>query len=333
MAGRIQIVIVNYRTADLAVDCLRSIAEQIAQIPGLRAIVVDNASGDGSVEKLAGAIDRERWSSWTSVLPLGRNGGFSFGNNAGIREALRSTCTVDYVMLLNPDTVVRDRAIHALIEFMDTHLPVGIAGSGLENAGGGAECSAHNAFTPLGELESGARSGILSRALHRYAVTPPIQDVAHECDWVSGASLIVRREVFEEIGLLDEGYFLYFEEADFCLRARKAGWKIWFVPESRVVHLEGASTGIQNIVRRRPRYWYDSRRRYFVKHFGVFGLVLADALWAMGRTSLALRRMLQLGSGGSEQDPQWFAFDLLWGDFRSFFTRKVLGMSREDACL
>lgn len=318
MAESVWIVIVNYRTADLAVDCLHSIAAQIAEFPKLHTVVVDNASGDGSVEKLMGVIDREGWQGWASVISSDRNGGFAFGNNAGIREALRSACRADYVMLLNPDTIVRGGAIRALVHFMDAHQRVGIAGSRLENAEGGAECSAHNAFSPLGELESGARLGILSRALHRYAVSPPMREAAHECDWISGASLIVRREVFEQIGLLDEGYFLYFEEADFCLRARKAGWKIWFVPESRVVHLEGASTGIRNIVRRRPRYWYDSRRRYFVKHFGMFGLMLADALWVAGRTSLALRRLLRLGSGGKKQDPTWFAFDLLWGDLRSF---------------
>jgi GT2 family glycosyltransferase len=178
----------------------------------------------------------------------------------------------------------------------------------------------------LGELESGAHLGILSRALIRYMVTPPMQVTVHECDWVSGASLMVRREVFEQIGLLDEGYFLYFEEADFCSRARKAGWQVWFVPESRVVHLEGAATGIQQTARRRPPYWYNSRRRYFIKHFGVTGLILADALWMVGRTSLVLRRLLRLGSGGDGLgDPKWFAFDLLWGDLRFLFSGKSGG--------
>jgi len=178
----------------------------------------------------------------------------------------------------------------------------------------------------LGELESGAHLGILSRAMIRYMVTPPMQETAHECDWVSGASMMVRREVFEQIGLLDEGYFLYFEEADFCLRARKAGWQIWFVPESRVVHLEGAATGIQQTTRRRPAYWYNSRRRYFIKHLGVTGLILADALWTVGRTSLVLRRLFRLGSGGDGLgDPKWFAFDLLWGDLRSLFSGKSGG--------
>lgn len=330
VAGCIWIVIVNYGTADLAVDSLHSIAAQIAEVPDLRTVVVDNDSGDGSVEKLRGVITQEGWGGWAFVLPLDCNGGFAFGNNAGIRESLRSTRHVNYVMLLNPDTIVRSGAIRALVDFMDSHQRVGIAGSLLENAEGAAECSAHNAPSPLGELASGARLGMLSRVLHRYVVTPPMRDAAHECDWVSGASLIIRRNVFDAIGMLDEGYFLYFEEADFCLRARNAGWKIWFVPESRVVHLEGASTGIRNIVRRRPQYWYDSRRRYFVKHFGVFGLILADALWVVGSTSLMLRRMLRLGYGGTKQDPKWFAFDLLWGDFQSIFTGKILEISRKD---
>lgn len=329
MTGGIWVVIVNYRTADLAIDCLHSIAGQISELPELHAVVVDNASGDGSVEKLEKTIDRENWHGWASVLSQNRNGGFASGNNAGIRKALRSTSHVDYVMLLNPDTIVHMGAIRALFDRMKSHKHIGIAGSLLENANGTVDCSAHNAHSPLGELVSGARLGILSRMLQRYAVSQPMRETAHECDWVSGASLIVRREVFEEIGLLDEGYFLYFEEADFCLRTQNAGWKIWFVPESRVVHLEGASTGIQNVKRRRPQYWYDSRRRYFVKHFGVFGLILADLLWVAGRTFLALRRVLRLDSGGNEQDPKWFVFDLLWGDLRSFFTGRVFKISHK----
>lgn len=329
MAGHAWIVIVNYRTADLAIDCLRSIAEEIPRLPNFHTVVVDNASGDGSVERLRRAIDREGWQGWASILPLDRNGGFAFGNNAGIAEALRAARRVDYVMLLNPDTIVRGGSIRTLVDFMDTHRHVGIAGSRIENEHGASECSAHTAPSPLGELESGARLGILTRLLRRYAVSPPIQEAAHECDWVSGASLIIRREVAEQIGKLDERYFLYFEEVDFCLRAKKAGWKIWFVPESRVVHFEGASTGIRDVMRRRPQYWYDSRRRYFVKHFGVLGLLLADVLWAVGRASLALRRTLGLGSGGKGQDPKWFSLDLLWGDLRSLFKREIWETGRK----
>lgn len=263
------------------------------------------------------------------MLPLERNGGFAFGNNAGIRTALSAPGRIDYVMLLNPDTVCDGGAIRALVEFMDSHPQAGIAGSRLEDPAGGIQCSAHNAPSPLGELESTAGLGLLSRALRRHAVSPPMRQAAHECHWVSGASLMVRREVFEQVGFLDEGFFLYFEEVDFCVRARGAGWKVWFVPDSRVVHLEGASTGIHSPGRRRPGYWYDSRRRYFVKHFGVGGLVLADALWGLGRVVFLLRRSLQPEAVRASGDPRRFALDLLWGDLHAILTGTTGRIERE----
>jgi GT2 family glycosyltransferase len=140
--------------------------------------------------------------------------------------------------------------------------------------------------------------------------------------------MIVRRAVLEQIGLMDEGYFLYFEEADFCWRAKAAGWEIWHVPESRVMHLEGASTGIRTKARRRAKYWYDSRRRFFVKHYGVTGLAMADILWTLGRTTLLFRRLFGLGGGSGGEDPAYFMYDLLWGDLKSFLTGQVLAIRR-----
>ena len=112
-------------------------------------MVVDNDSGDCSAEKLNSAIEREDWSSWADVMPLDRNGGFANGNNAGIRAALASPDHVDYVMLLNPDTVARDGAVKALVDFMEEHSRAGIVGSLLENAEDGVECSAHRIHSPL----------------------------------------------------------------------------------------------------------------------------------------------------------------------------------------
>src|SRR6185312_15227837 len=99
------------------------------------------------------------------------------------------------------------------------------------------------------------------------------------CDWVSGACMIVRREVFDSIGLLDDGYFMYFEEVDFCHRAQRAGWLCGYVPEARVVHLVGQSTGKTDpdkTRRRMPDYWFRSRRRYFLHHQGRVVTILAD---------------------------------------------------------
>src|SRR5277367_5597369 len=100
-------------------------------------------------------------------------------------------------------------------------------------------------------------------------VAPEPRAAAHRTDWVNGASMMVRREVFDSIGLMDEKFFLYYEETDFCLRALEAGWPTWTVPSSRVVHLEGQSTGATGAIAKRkrvPKYWFDSRRRYFRKH-------------------------------------------------------------------
>src|SRR5438067_9909815 len=122
---RLLIVIVNYRTPDLAIDCLRSLAPQIA--PQMRVVITDNLSGDDSVERMSAAIRDHQW-DWATLMPLERNGGFAFGNNTAIRPALASEAPPEFVLLLNPDTVLRDGAVQALLDFMQAHPQVGIAG-------------------------------------------------------------------------------------------------------------------------------------------------------------------------------------------------------------
>lgn len=325
MSPCLWIVIVNYRTAELTLGCLRSLAPQVGDLGGGRVVVVDNASGDGSETRLADAIRREGWSDWARLLPQARNGGFAFGNNAGIRAALGGWEGADLVWLLNPDTVVRPGTLRQLLEAMAGHPEAGIVGSGLENARGGRECSAHRFPSPLGELEGTARTGPVSRLLERHAVSFPPRDEAHACDWVSGASMLIRREVLEQVGPMDEGYFLYFEEVDYCCRAREAGWTVWYAPQARVLHLEGAATGIAAGSRRRAAYWYDSRRRFFTRRYGRLGLLAADALWAAGRGLHLSRRALGLSGRDGPKDPRWYSFDLLWGDLRALLGSRGRG--------
>ena len=316
------IITINYRTADLVIESLQALALQRDALGGGRVLIIDNASGDGSAEKISSAVDLRRWKSWVSVIPMSKNGGFAFGNNVGFVQALSGSDYVDYMMLLNPDSSARLGAIEKLVTFMNKHANVGIAGSRLENENGGIECSAHKFHSPISELLEGARLGILSRYLSSFEVTPPLRDKAHLCDWVSGSSMIIRRKVIEDIGMMDEGFFLYFEEVDFFQRAAKAGWETWYVPESTVMHIEGASTGIKS-TKRRPAYWYNSRRRYFIKHYGVSGFLLADLLLSVGRLTFFIRRFLRLGAKGQQLDPKWFMFDLLWSDFRALITGSV----------
>ena len=322
---RLAVVILNYRTADLTVDCLRSLQGELPA-GGSRVLVVDNASGDGSVAKVRGAIDANGWGAWASVLPMERNGGFAFGNNAGIRDALRDGA--EYVLLLNPDTVVRPGALRTMLEFMDAHPDVGICGGSQEDAAGVLQHTAHRFPSPLGELDRGARLGALRRVLRRHVDVPPEPTAVRPCDWVGGACMMIRSNVFETVGLFDEGYFLYYEEVDFCARAAAAGFKICFVPQARIVHFEGQATGIGQTAQRRGAYWYDSRRRFFIKRYGLLGLIAGDMLWAIGRLTYVVRRGLGLGNGGGHNDPRRFAYDLLWGDLRAVLSGDVLAIRR-----
>lgn len=312
---RLLVVIVNFRTADLTIDCLRSMRDEIAAAPGTRVVVSDNASGDGSGRKIADAIAAEGWAAWATFQQLERNGGFAAGNNAALAPHLCSTDPPRYVLLLNPDTVVRPGAVGALLRFMDANPRVGIAGSRLEHPDGVPQRSAFRFPSPLSELEDGTRLALLSRMLHRRLVAPPVPDRPAPADWVAGASMIVRKEVFDAVGLLDEAYFMYYEEVDFCLRARRAGWPCWYVPDSRVVHLVGQSSGVtaaKSSRKRRPAYWFESRRRYFLTHCGRARTFLADIFWAAGFAQWRARQIL---ARTPDSDPEGLLSDFVRYNF------------------
>lgn len=312
----VTIVIVNYRTADLVYDCLRSLEAEVEALPGhTQVVVVDNDSRDGSAERLDRAIRTNGWGAWAKLLPLDRNLGFAGGNNAALRPILDAARPPDCVLLLNPDTFIRPGAVRALVEFMEQHPEVGIAGSRLEDPDGTPQRSAFRFPTAASEFEGGVRLGLISRLLGRHLVAPPVRDEAHPIDWVAGASMIVRRAVFEQIGLMDEDYFLYFEEVDFCLRACRAGWPCWYVPASRVVHLVGQASGVTGVKRpakRMPRYWFESRRRYFRRNHGRPAELLASAAWAVGFALWRARRLVQRKP---DPDPPGLLWDFIRFNF------------------
>jgi GT2 family glycosyltransferase len=319
--------IVNYRTAPLVVECLDSLSGQRDRLRGGRVVVVDNASGDDSCEAILMAIATRGWSDWVELLASPVNGGFSAGNNAAIARIRAIDPSFETVLLLNPDTLVRPNALGELVSFMASHGPC-IAGGSIEDASGRRERSAHPFPSPLGELESAARLGMLSRRLAK-RLSSPDHDAVGPCDWVSGAWMAISRSVLDAVGPLDDAYFLYFEEVDFCARARAAGFPRWYVPAARVMHLEGAATGVTVRRRRRPAYWFDSRRRYFVKHHGVLGLVAADLMWSLGRATLVARRALGLGGvSGVDEEPASFARDLLVGDLQALASGALFRLPR-----
>lgn len=269
----VTVCIVSYKSADLAIDCLRSLEQERQAFPELelRAIVVDNASGDGP--KLIRATESNTW-NWVTILEAPKNGGFAYGNNWALRHAYKGSVP-SYFYLLNPDTVVLRGAIKELVRVLESHQDVGIVGSALEDVDGSPWASAFRFPSIATEVEHGTRLGRLFRS---WSLTlPSIQD-PHPADWVSGAAMMIRREVIERIGGLDENLFLYFEEPEFCFRAKTAGFSTWSVPASRVIHIVGQSTNAMghSKQKRLPSYWFESRRRYFAVVHGIRYAIVAD---------------------------------------------------------
>lgn len=305
------VIIVNFRTADLALGCLQSIAAD-AWLPGRgKVIVVDNASGDGSLEKLKHEVARGGWLEWVELVHAERNGGFAFGNNIGIRHTSTWKDKPPYLLLLNPDTIVRNGAIETMVRFLDERPRVGIVGSRLEGLDGVPQESAFRFPSIWSELDAAMRLGFLTRMLRPWVVAPPVRNEAHPTDWVAGASMMIRRELLEHVGPLDEDYFMYFEEVDFCRNTRKAGWECWYAPESRVVHFVGQSSGINSrntAIKRLPSYWFESRRRYLQKNHCRLYAATTDLLWLAGNLTWKVRRAVQRKP---QSDPAHFWRDML----------------------
>lgn len=290
------ICIVNYRTAALTVACLRSLQPEAAAQGRTQVVVVDNASGDDSVPHIQAAIDNEGWRSWARVVASPRNGGFAAGNNDAVRAARTAAVPFDLVWLVNPDARVRPGALARLCAFMAEHPRAGIAGGSMEQGDGTRWPLAFRFPSVFGEIEGGVRLGLVSRLLANHAVGRVMGDEPRRTDWICGANFMVRATVIEQIGLMDEGYFLYFEETDYCREAHKAGWECWYVPDARVLHIAGQSTGVTGAeasMRRRPGYWFESRRRYYVKQHGRAYAALADAAWLASHALWRLRCLLQ----------------------------------------
>ena len=268
-APSLAIVIVSYNVRAELDACLRSIASHTADSRA-EVVVVDNGSHDGTVAHLREAWPRVR------VIESGGNVGFARANNLGIR-ATRS----DFVLLLNPDTVVRPGAIPTLVRALASRADAAVAGPRLVDADGVPELSFGWTIGPLGELRQK-----LVGALHRRGVGPARAMVdrwtrqSGAREWVSGACLLIRRADLEAVGLLDERYFMYTEDVDLCVSLRKRSRAILFVPDAEVLHLRGRSAGRNPDTERLRRA---SQLAYYEKHHASWVPVLRAYLRLSGK--------------------------------------------------
>jgi N-acetylglucosaminyl-diphospho-decaprenol L-rhamnosyltransferase len=290
-------IIVNYRTSAVTVDAVKALWGDLGRFPDAVVVVVDNDSRDGSLEVLTQAFADPKWSGRVVVLDSRHNGGFGFGVNFGIRHVLATYGSPRYFYVLNPDAEIDPGTLCGLVDFMVTHPQAGLLGNLIRN-GPGDTTTGFRFPSLLGQIEGSARLGVISSLLKSYAIVMhPTSST--EVDWVSGVSMLFRGEVFTTVGLFDEAFFLYFEEVDLARRVKQGNWKIYFVEGLGVEHISGLSTGFNDLARRMPTYWFDSRRRYLVKHHGRLYAAACDLAWICGhaifKTKVKLLRRPAVG--------------------------------------
>jgi GT2 family glycosyltransferase len=294
---RVVATVVNYRTPELATKAVTSLLAQLRLLGSHHVYLVDNASGDDSLEHFRRAGERDGWGNSVTVVASEHNGGYGYGINLALRRAQAQAEPPDYLYVLNSDALADEGTLLRLVDFMDGDPRVGIAGSRIHGPDGATQVTAFRFPSVLGELEQAARLGLATRLLHRHRIPMPEPATSCEVDWISGTSMLIRRQVFEKIGPFDEGFFLYFEETDFCRSARQAGWKVCYVAEAPVTHLGSVSTGLADPSRRMPRYWFDSRHRYLLKHHGRAYTALCDGAFVVGSVLWQIKERLLCRDG------------------------------------
>lgn len=285
----LSIVIVNYKTPNLVTDCLETLLPELEGVDA-RVFIVDNNSEDNSCSIINEWLAEHDTNKKVSLIQSNTNAGFSSGNNIGIK-ALKAR----YYLLLNSDTLVRPGAIKSILGAANASPGAGLISPRLEWANEVSQESCFSFPGPVSEFCSAAQTGWIDRLLSNYIVALQVQSVATKPKWTSFACVLIRDEVFQQIGLMDERYFMFFEDVEYCHRARKAGWTIVNIPEARVVHLRGGSSPVKENTRQRkrlPRYYYESRALFYFQTYGWLGLTVTNLLWETGRLISKIRQIL-----------------------------------------
>ncbi|MBB6479248.1 glycosyltransferase family 2 protein [Spirochaeta isovalerica] len=292
MKKRICTIIINYKTALITRNCVESLVPQLNSDAD-HIIIVDNNSGDAEIELLKSGLMDFTSAGIVTILPLNANNGFSSGNNAGI-----TACPAEFYLLANSDTLFLPGAITGLLEGASKHPDAGLLSPRLEWPDEIPQVSCFRFPSPLTEIIRSANTGPITSLFRRYDVPlAPEKHVTHP-EWTSFACVLIRDKVIKKIGLLDDGFFMYHEDIDYCRRLRQAGFNIVNWPEARVIHLQGKSSEVDNNKREKkslPDYFYHSRARYYRKYYGNIGFLTANILWIIGR-GISMFRQVFMGN-------------------------------------
>jgi GT2 family glycosyltransferase len=268
---KVSIIIVSWNVREDLVRCLRSIEKYRPSRP-YEVIVVDNGSSDGTAEFV------ERDFPTVTVIANEHNRGFAAANNQGFQKAKGQ-----YILLLNPDTIVHKGSLDALIDFMDNNSDVGACGPKLLNADGTTQASLRQLPTFRGVLYRYTicrNLRIFRKQYESWMMKDFGYDKQAEVEQLMGSALLVRRLAMEQVGTMDERFFMYYEEVDLCYRLRQGRWRITFVPEATITHLGGRSAEQLSVTRR--AMMFASMFAFFRKHRGAFRTVLFGIIFKAG---------------------------------------------------
>jgi len=300
----LSIVIVSWNVRDYLRSCLSSIINNQGDLI-VEVIVVDSGSADGSTQMI-----RDEYPSLNLVV-CDENVGFPRGNNIGMRDA-----TGRFLLLLNPDTEIIGDALSQMVAYLEENEEVGIVGGQLLNSDGTVQSSRRRfPSVATAAFESTWFQPYAPREMIRqyYADDLPLEGPV-EVDWLVGACLMTRREVINQVGLMDEAYFMYSEELDWCRRIKEAGWRIVYLSEAQIIHYVGKSS--EQAETERHINFQRAKLRYFRKYHGRFPTALLRIILLI---NYAWQLMLEVGKGllGNRRSLRWQRAKAYWHVLRS----------------
>lgn len=285
---RIAVSIINYRTGDMTIAAAGSVLRELGNRPA-DVVVVDNASDDGSDEQIAAWI-AATGDPRVKLIRSVRNLGFSGGHNAGMAAAPEA----DFYLILNSDAILHPGFFEPLLATARADSGLGLIAPRLEWEDGKPQESCFRFQGVVAEMIRGAESGPISKLLHPYVVPLGLEPDPNDIQWASFACILLRGEMVRQIGPMDDGYFLYFEDSEYALRAYRAGWRVAYVAEARAVHFRGGSGPLKEMARKKkrmPAYYWQSRTRFLRQACGPWGPLLGNFAWMFGRGIAHLRRL------------------------------------------
>lgn len=278
------VIIVNYTTAQLAVEALRSVLTQKVGGRGVVVHLVDNASPGADADIFRTLHAKEGWGEQVVLHLENENHGFGRGNNIALTALAHGDAPPQHVLLLNPDATLTAGALGQMAQFLDHNPQVGCVGAAISRPDHGPASAAFRFPGPLVEFISAANVGPLTRLLRNRTLWHAPDSPTMQVDWVAGAAVMFRLQALRDSGFFDPDFFLYFEEVELMWRLKQRGWPCWYLADAQVLHHEGVATNLRSgdtHKARRPAYWYASQRMYYAKTRSRLGaLGCAMARWA-----------------------------------------------------